>query len=207
MGRKLTSKPQPYVYPLEPHVRRHGPFGYQEYESYREWLRDEFSFRCVFCLMRETWTNRRAIWHLDHRTPQAKDPSSKLDYENLLYVCSGCNITKSIHLVPDPCQVALGKCLKVKPDGSITALNEEGELLIEILRLDNSDYRQFRQDVIGSVLSFAQHGDQKMLAFKLRYPEDLPDLSRLKPSGNTKPDGISNSHYARRTRGELPEIY
>ncbi len=37
----------PFSYPNRPHVRRHGPRGYANYESYRPWLRDEFSFRCV----------------------------------------------------------------------------------------------------------------------------------------------------------------
>ena len=30
-----------------PHVRCHAPKGYQDYRSYKPWLRDEFPFRCV----------------------------------------------------------------------------------------------------------------------------------------------------------------
>lgn len=38
------------------------------------------------------------------------------------------------------------------------------------------------------------------------YPADLPDLSRLRPSdGNSRPQGIAQSHHTRRLRGELPE--
>ncbi len=37
----------PFIYPARPHTRRHGPQGYAGYASYRPWLRDEFSFRCV----------------------------------------------------------------------------------------------------------------------------------------------------------------
>jgi hypothetical protein len=44
-----------FDYAATAHVRRHGPFGYQDYESYRDWLRDEFSFRCVYCLKRIFW--------------------------------------------------------------------------------------------------------------------------------------------------------
>ncbi len=43
----------PFRYPDGPHQRRHGPRGYASYESYRPWLRDEFAFRCVYCLTRE----------------------------------------------------------------------------------------------------------------------------------------------------------
>ena len=45
----------PFVYPSTPHQRRHGPRGYADYGTYRPWLRDEFCFRCVFCLLREQW--------------------------------------------------------------------------------------------------------------------------------------------------------
>ena len=130
-----------------------------------------------------------------------------LDYENLLYVCGSCNSQKSIHLVPDPGKIAFGYCLRVRADGTIHALNEEGALLIEFLGLNDDDYIESRQLVIGTVRSFHEAGNREMLLSWLGYPKELPDLSRLKPPGNTKPEGISQSHHARRTRGELPETY
>src|SRR5436309_202187 len=42
--------PDPFAYPHEAHQRRHGPAGYTNYQSYKPWLRDEFAFRCVYCL-------------------------------------------------------------------------------------------------------------------------------------------------------------
>ena len=44
----------PFSYPAAVHVRRHGPQGYADYASYRPWLRDEFAFRCVYCLLRDS---------------------------------------------------------------------------------------------------------------------------------------------------------
>jgi hypothetical protein len=44
-----------FQYPNSPHLRRHGPFGYEDYISFKGWLRDEFTFRCVYCLERERW--------------------------------------------------------------------------------------------------------------------------------------------------------
>ena len=44
-----------FVYPEVPHSRRHGPKGYADCYQYHPWLRDEFSFRCVYCLSRERW--------------------------------------------------------------------------------------------------------------------------------------------------------
>lgn len=207
MGRKLNDTPQPFAYPLEPHIRRHGPFGYKDYGAFRPWLRDEFSFRCVFCLRREAWGIRRANWDIDHFIAQAIAPLRALEYENLLYVCRSCNCQKCIHLVPDPCKLAFGQCLRVRADGTVQALNEEGELLIEFLGLNDNDYIESRQLVIGTVQSFHEAGNREMLLLWLGYPKELPDLSRLKPPGNKKPEGVNQSLFARRQRGELPETY
>jgi hypothetical protein len=55
MKKGARRKMPPFDYPAVPLVRSHGPLGYSDYESYRAWLRDEFAFRCVYCLSREQW--------------------------------------------------------------------------------------------------------------------------------------------------------
>jgi hypothetical protein len=55
-----------FDYPPGPHVRRHGPRGYADLESFRPWLRDEFDFRCVYCLLREQWGRTRGTFELDY---------------------------------------------------------------------------------------------------------------------------------------------
>ena len=82
---------QGFEYPKQLHSRRHGPDGYRDYESYRDWLRDEFMFRCVYCLDREQWNGREAGFHIDHFIPVAMNESRRLDYDNLLYACASCN--------------------------------------------------------------------------------------------------------------------
>jgi hypothetical protein len=43
---------------------------------------------------------------------------------------------------------------------------------------------------------------------KFGYPKDLPDLDKPRPpDGNTRPEGIRESHLARKDRSELPEVY
>ena len=207
MGGGIGVTSEPFVYSATPHVRRHGPYGYKEYESYREWLRDEFSFRCVFCLRREQWGSVGGMWDIDHSTPQHKNPQRKLDYDNLLYTCRTCNSAKSGQVVPDPCEVAFGECVKVHADGTIRALNEEGEILIAALRLDGKKATNFRRLIIDTLHSLAVHNETQLYIRWMRYPDNLPDLSKLKPPGNTKPEGVNASYYARRIRGELPETY
>lgn len=39
------------------------------------------------------------------------------------------------------------------------------------------------------------------------FPEDLPDLTLFPPERNTKPEGVGQSCYEKKRRGELPEVY
>jgi hypothetical protein len=47
--RERPTPEEVFAYPVIPHVRRHGPRGYVDDEHYNPWLRDEFTFRCVYC--------------------------------------------------------------------------------------------------------------------------------------------------------------
>jgi hypothetical protein len=200
--------PEPYAYPTKPHVRRPGPGGWGENRRDWEWLRDEVSFRCVYCLEREIWRDMRVAMHIDHFEPQAIRKDLKCEYTNLLYACPACNSQKSDSLLPDPCKVALGDCLRVHKDGRIEALNKHGEELIEVLVLDEPPARERRRFVIGNVLSHAE-SNWPMFVEWMRYPENLPDLGDPpnKPPTNFRPAGIAQSCYERRRRGELPEVY
>ena len=71
----------PFKYPERPHERRHGPSGYSDHSGYREWLRDEFNFSCVYSLLRETWGDMGDMeFEIDHvvpvglREPRVKQP-------------------------------------------------------------------------------------------------------------------------------------
>jgi hypothetical protein len=95
----------PFTYPAAPHVRRHGPQGYADHASYRPWLRDEFTFRCVYCLLREQWGRVSATFDIDHFLPVAHHPELAATYDNLLYSCATCNVGKGAQRLPDPCRV------------------------------------------------------------------------------------------------------
>src|SRR4051812_6611871 len=125
------SLPKPFAYPTRPHVRRHGPEGYSEYRYYRNWLRDEFSFRCVYCLRRETWFMLSRDHEIDHFLPRADRPDVERDYDNLVLACRQCNGTKAAKYLPAPESVAYGDCLSVDALGQIHAKNRHGEKLIK----------------------------------------------------------------------------
>src|SRR5262245_20836359 len=89
-----------FRYRSQPFVRRHGPRGYSDYRSFRPWLRDEFSFRCVYCLIREQWGRVTGEFELDHFIPQALNPDYAFEYDNLFYACRVCNSRKGKRLLP-----------------------------------------------------------------------------------------------------------
>jgi len=194
----------PFDYPSGPHVRRHGPHGYSDYSSYRDWLRDEFSFRCVYCLLRESWVP--GSFHLDHFLPVVAHPEFVTDYDNLLYCCVTCNAAKGHVRVPDPTRALVAGTVSVQADGSLLASTPESLYLIEHLGLNRPRYCEFRRLWMRIVEACAMNQD--LLRDILGYPDDLPDLAALRPpGGNSRPGGIAGSYLARRARGELPDTY
>src|SRR5262249_8450055 len=137
--------------PVNPPGRLHGPQGYSHYEAYRDWLRDEFCFRCAYCLMREAWLRGKSGFQIDHCIPHVADPSRLLDYDNLVYTCPWCNQAKAGVSVPNPAEVGYGKVLRVNEDGIIEASNKLGAVLLEGLRLDHAEITQQRRMVLRVV--------------------------------------------------------
>lgn len=196
-----------YAYPAVPHSRKHGPKGYAHHRQYRPWLRDEFTFCCVYCLTRERWGKGRYGFEVDHLIAQTKDPSRILDYDNLVYACATCNRLKSDEEgIPDPCQVAYGECLKVTDDGKIEALNDDGRKLIKWLRLDNEENTEYRRLML-EFIRLAESHDSRRHVQLMGFPDDLPDLDTYQPPENSRPEGVEQSWFAKRERGELPKTY
>ncbi|MBP9224721.1 MAG: HNH endonuclease [Verrucomicrobiales bacterium] len=200
--------PDPYRYPAMPHVRRHGPGGYANYGAYRSWLRDEFDFRCVYCLQRERWGQVSRSFELDHFLPQALREDLELEYDNLVYTCASCNGAKSSRLVPDPHVHAFGACLRVEDSGVITALNDQGIYLIDELDLDSFERTEWRKTIIETISLVAKSGGPDLLKQWMGLPTELPNLSSLRPPiPNTRSAGIKNSWHSRIARGEQIEVF
>lgn len=200
------SAPAPFTYPPAPLVRRHGPSGYEDYESYRPWLRDEFSFRCVYCLLRERWGRVTGEFDLDHFVPEARNETGTPEYANLLYACHPCNLRKGARDIADPATALTSENMRVHPDGRIEALTDEAFQIIKVLGLNSPQWTQWRRIWIRNIELAADH-DPEHHGDLMGYPENLPDLSTLTPPQNEEPDSFESSHFARRQRGELEDIY
>jgi HNH endonuclease len=197
----------PFQYPAAPLVRKHGPRGYSDYESYRPWLRDEFSFRCVYCLKREQWGQVRATFDLDHFQPCWIAPGLKHYYDNLHYVCASCNSAKGGRVLPDPTVELVAQAIRVESDGQLVTFTPESTRLVEMLDLNHQSAVAFRKIWIG-IIRLTKLYQPDLWERLMCYPENLPDLDRLRPpDGNSRPEGINQSHYARRARRELTTTY
>jgi hypothetical protein len=196
-----------FEYPIEPHIRRHGPDGYEDYKSYRDWVRDEFMFRCVYCLHREQWYGREATFNIDHFLPVTADPLGKLEYTNLLYACATCNNAKrGILGVPDPCRVAFADCINVREDGWVEAMNKVGDSLVKKLRLNSPTTVEYRARWMRNLATLKLNNPALYLEY-MTFPKELPDLRAKRVPRNSKPQSLSGCWFALRERGELPGIY
>jgi hypothetical protein len=202
-----------FDYPSVPHRRRHGPQGYLDYKHYKPWLRDEFSFRCVYCLCRETWfPDGEAYFGCDHVRPRSRGPNGISTYDALVYACCVCNAwKKDFPEALDFGAVALADHLQGQPDGTIRALTRRGQALIDVCALDRPDLVAFRRDLQTLLTLLAgRRGEaaERLRKRYLGYPDDLRDLGTLRPpGGNSRPEGIVTCCFERRRRGELPDIY
>lgn len=197
----------PFNYPEQPHERRHGPRGYGRSESYRAWLRDEFAFRCVYCLDREQWHNHIGKFAVEHFLPISSHPERQAEYDNLVYACVSCNLTKAQGHVPDPTRVLLHAALVLHEDGRVEARTKEAAKLVDKLLLNSEDCQAFRRRWTN-IIQLAQEHSPALYRELLGYPPDLPNLARLRPpDGNSRPQGVEQCCYARRSRGQLSETY
>lgn len=202
-----------FHYPTAPHIRRHGPQGYLDYKHYKPWLRDEFAFRCVYCLCRERWVpDGEAYYGIDHVVPRSRMADRISTYDDLVYACCVCNACKkdcSEVFAVD--QFAFAEHLKVRDDGTIQALTSWGQTLIETCALDRPALVAFRRDVLTLIALLEKRRGADVARLRKRYlgyPDDLPDVAALRPlEGNSRSAGIAASHFERHRRGELPDTF
>ena len=97
--------------------------------------------------------------------------------------------------------------VRVKADGTIEGLTREARKIIRLLALDAESCNRWRRLWLRNIELAAEYSPDQY-AHLMGFPEDLPDLSWLRPpGGNSRPDGVEQSYFAQRHRGELPQTY
>jgi len=135
------------------------------------------------------------------------NPELATVYDNLLYACGRCNGAKGDRVVPDPSETLTADQVRLLPDGSLDGRSSKALSLIAKLGLNSPQMKRWRLIWIRNV-QLARENDNQQHKRLMQFPDELPDLSRLRPpGGNTRPGGVLQSCLARRERAELPETY
>jgi hypothetical protein len=202
-----------FSHPTRAHARRHDPRGYNPYAGFKDWLRDEFQFRCVYCLERELWYPDRAdSFSTDHVVPQCEDPTLTCEYRNLVYACTRCNSAKRECRLLDPTAAAFGNHVRLGDDGVLIGLTPDGNDLIELLHLNRDPALRVRRSFLRILAYFTNRPDDvdvvRIYIDAFGYPDDMPDLRMKRPPGGNGNEGSERScYFAMRERGELSQTY
>jgi len=203
-----------FDYPPNPHTSKHGPSGYTAYGTFKPWLRDDFRFRCVYCLERERWDRTgHAAFGVDHVKPKGKPEYGALIcvYDNLVYACNRCNAWKRDVILLDPCSERLAEYIFMDADGVMIGRTHPGMTLVNILGLNQTRPRAVRQRLLRVLRLFqCNPNDPEVQALYFDcfgFPDDLPDLAPLNPPENSRPDGLKATYFRQREEGLLPNEY
>ena len=83
----------------------------------------------------------------------------------------------------------------------------EARRLIGLLQLNSASYCR-RRRLMLAILRALRTVNRALHDELLDFPDDLPDLSSLRPpGGNARPGGIGRSCHAQRLAGKLPTVY
>ncbi len=95
----------------------------------------------------------------------------------------------------------------VLDDGSLQPNDTATERVIHVLDLNSPRMMTWRSMWI-EVCELAMSDRPELLHQLLGFPDDLPNLGRLRPpGGNSRPEGIAEGYYARAQDGDLPKLY
>ncbi len=96
-------------------------------------------------------------------------------------------------------------------NGLVVARTVDGQNLIDICLLNRPALVSARQTMfrLWTLLNAESSTEARDLKQRLfGHPSDLPNLAKLHPpTGNALPTGLTSSFFARRQRGELPELF
>lgn len=205
-----------FIYPNAKYTAKHGPYGYERYSSYKAWLRDEFWYRCVYCLSRETWyPTGSSCFAVEHIAPKGISEYRDLEtvYENLAYACNLCNSRKGTNLTLNPRVTPFGKHLRVDRNGRIEPLTSNGELMILLLGLDEQNLTLTRKYYIDTYESYHAakiqnpHHNCPHYNRAFSFPSNIPDLTRKRPPGNCRKMGCCKCHFQKLRGKQRPVAY
>jgi hypothetical protein len=129
-----------------------------------------------------------------------------MDYLNLVYACRRCNAVKRNQTVADPFELLRATLVAALPDGALRSHDRDTQRLIRQLDLNSPKLKSWRV-MWMRIADLAEKHDTGLYFRLVGFPEDLPNLRRMRPPLNTRQEGLEHCCFARRERGELPTAY
>lgn len=134
---------------LKKPVRSYTGVRWRTNKTIKKYLAKDFDRRCAYCDDLDIYSGGRDAYHVEHFAPKEKFSELKFTYENLLYSCPYCNISKSNKWVGrtpyenvvgdkgfvDPCSDDYYKHLARDDAGNIIYLTPLGKYMYYELKL------------------------------------------------------------------------
>jgi 5-methylcytosine-specific restriction endonuclease McrA len=139
-------------------ARRENPPVESNYRGYKPFLRRDFLVQCAYCERTEEYLGGEEASEVEHFKPKSKFPDLICAYDNLYYVCRGCNGHKW-ETWPSQVQIARGQrfadpCVEDPyvhhlrerdEDGAVEELTACGIYSNRHIRLDRPALRRWRR--------------------------------------------------------------
>lgn len=158
---KAYAKITPFKYPTKRHKRTEAPPAFSNYRLYKPSLKIEFGGRCVYCRKSDVDQDPSAF-HVEHYRPKKDFPYLETMYSNLFYSCAACNRWKKRYWseeagkrVLNPCDHVMSHHLKFVSQ-EVGSHTEQGQLNIDVLRLNNAEALAYRKSQQESLLLLLQ---------------------------------------------------
>ena len=149
-------------------VRRQTYSNYTHYNEFKQEIREDCLFRCVYCDAHEMEIGGEKSLTLDHFRPKCEFKKLEHDPRNLVLACSPCNHLKGndwpargfqgtvngrVGYV-DPFEVDRKEYFEVQQDGSLNPLKDPAKYMISSLELNRPFLRFVRQkrDTVYQIL-------------------------------------------------------
>lgn len=138
----------------------------------KKYLAIDFKNRCAYCDDWDKYNGGYRDYHVEHFAPKEKFPMLKYTYDNLLYACPFCNLSKtdtwpsddsSKNVVGDrgfldPCDKDYYENLYRKDDGSIWYKTELGKYIFNELNLGLKRHKiLYRQTELNELIEKLQN--------------------------------------------------
>jgi len=138
-------------------ARKEKPKKFGNYQSFKPFLRRDFSFRCAYCEISEAEYGSFRNFAVEHFKPKKKFPALVCHYPNLFYACSLCNsfkgetwpspklIKQGLYFL-NPCDHEFAEHLYEKFDGALQIKSNAGDYTVQYLHLNSEQRKKTRTD-------------------------------------------------------------